>query len=153
MSDTRGVRSWLTQGEQETFELGQAASGRLQGGELILLEGELGLGKTVFARGLAAGLGIAPRDVNSPSFTLVHQYRAGRLPLFHIDLYRIAHVEELSSLGLEEILASGAVVVVEWGEKLPPHYRSQGLSVRFRDLGQDLRRIELPEPLVPQSRR
>jgi tRNA threonylcarbamoyladenosine biosynthesis protein TsaE len=146
------VSIWLTRGEQETFDAGRELSRDLHGGELVLLEGELGLGKTVFARGLAAGLGIDPGEVHSPTFTLVHRHAAGGRTLFHVDLYRIAHTAELASLGLEEIFASGAVVVVEWGERLPAGERQRGLRVRFHDLGHDLRRIELSPP-EHQSRR
>ncbi|MHC5053068.1 MAG: tRNA (adenosine(37)-N6)-threonylcarbamoyltransferase complex ATPase subunit type 1 TsaE, partial [Planctomycetota bacterium] len=75
--------------EGETYEMGRTLGRRLTAGELILLEGSLGVGKTVFARGVAAGLGVAPEQVCSPSFTLVHEYSGGRHRLFHIDLYRI----------------------------------------------------------------
>ena len=76
----------------------------LRGGELLLLEGDLGLGKTVLAKGIAEGLGIAPDNVTSPSFTLVQEYHGGRVPVFHVDLYRLESVEEMGTLGIEEIL-------------------------------------------------
>jgi tRNA threonylcarbamoyladenosine biosynthesis protein TsaE len=118
---------------------------RLKGGELILLEGELGIGKTVFARGIAAGLGIPPDEVSSPSFTLVQEYSGGRLNMFHVDLYRLSSAEDLSTLGLEDILSSGGVVVVEWGEKLTPYYCANAVTVRLHDVGEDSRRIELDQ--------
>ena len=121
--------------EEETIELGRATARGLRGGELVLLVGDLGLGKTVFARGMALGLGIASEEVRSPSFTLIQEYGGGRLTLFHVDLYRINTDEELATLGLEEILDSNAVVVVEWGEKLPPHQRRDAIVVRFHDVG------------------
>ncbi len=129
--------------EEETIDLGRTVARELKGGELILLEGELGLGKTAFTRGIAAGLGVAPEDVSSPSFTLVQEYRGGRLALFHVDLYRIDSDEEIATLGLEEILASNAVVVVEWGEKLSPYQRRGAIVIRFHDVGEGSRRIEL----------
>jgi tRNA threonylcarbamoyladenosine biosynthesis protein TsaE len=136
--------------EEETVELGRATSRGLRGGELVLLVGDLGLGKTVFARGMALGLGIAPEEVSSPSFTLIQEYGGGRLTLFHVDLYRINTDEELATLGLEEILDSNAVVVVEWGEKLSPHQRRDAIVVRFHDVGEGSRRIEVIPGRTPE---
>jgi tRNA threonylcarbamoyladenosine biosynthesis protein TsaE len=142
--------------ESETYELGRALGQGLSGGETVLLEGPLGIGKTVFARGIAAGLGIPPEQVCSPSFTLVHEYGGGRMRMFHIDLYRIEEVEEFDTLGLEELTASGSVVVVEWGERLPDAYRRGGVIVRLHDIGEASRRIELlgsapPAPPPPND--
>lgn len=139
-------RTVFSLSESETFDLGCSFAQQLRGGELILLEGDLGLGKTVFARGVASGLGIAAGDVSSPSFTLVQEYRGGRLPMFHVDLYRLDDDTGLESLGLEEILSAGAVVVVEWGEKLPSYHCREALGIRFHDIGEDSRRIELLPP-------
>jgi tRNA threonylcarbamoyladenosine biosynthesis protein TsaE len=139
--------------EEETYDLGVAVAKSLKGGELILLEGELGLGKTVFARGIAAGLKIPPEDVSSPSFTLIQEYRGGRLHMFHVDLYRLNSPEELSTLGLEEILSSGGVVVVEWGERLPAYYRASAITVRLHDVGEGSRRIELDQPTEKSRKR
>jgi tRNA threonylcarbamoyladenosine biosynthesis protein TsaE len=136
-------RTVYTLSEEESYELGRSIGGSLSGGELLLLQGELGLGKTVFARGVAAGLGIAPEDVSSPSFTLVQEYRGGRVPMFHVDLYRLRDDEEIATLGLDEILDTGGVTVVEWAEKLPLRYRRQGVAIRFHDLGEGSRRIEV----------
>jgi tRNA threonylcarbamoyladenosine biosynthesis protein TsaE len=124
--------------------MGRGIGRALKGGELLLLEGDLGHGKTVFARGVAVGLGIPPDEVSSPSFTLVHEYRGGRLPLFHVDLYRLeSPEEEVGGLGIEEILAAGGVVLVEWGERLPPYLRRDAVLVRLHDVGEGSRRIEI----------
>ena len=146
-----GWRVVFSLSAEETFDLGRSLGRGLKGGELVLLEGDLGLGKTVFVKGIAAALGIDPDHVSSPSFTLVHEYRDGRLPIFHVDLYRLeAPAEELGSLGLEEILQAGGIVVVEWGDRLPPYLRRGSLTVRLRDLGEGSRRIEIgSEPKVP----
>jgi tRNA threonylcarbamoyladenosine biosynthesis protein TsaE len=143
---TRYGRTIFSLSEEETCDLGRTFAISLKGGELILLEGELGLGKTVFARGIAVGLGIPAEDVSSPSFTLVQEYGGGRLNMFHVDLYRLNSSEELSTLGIEEILSSGGVVVVEWGEKLPPYYHASAITVRLHDVGEGSRRVELNQP-------
>lgn len=143
MTTRTGPRVAFSLSEQETYELGMALAGLLRGGELVVLEGDLGLGKTVFARGIAASLGVLPEDVTSPSFTLVQEYRGGRLPMYHVDLYRLGEVPDVADLGLEDLLASGGVVVVEWGERLPPALRRGALLVRFSDLGEGTRRIEI----------
>ena len=136
-------RTVFSLSEEETLRLGQVLARGLKGGELILLEGELGLGKTVFAKGIAEGLGISRDDVTSPSFTIVQEYEGGRCPMFHVDLYRIEGIEEIGTLGVEEILAGGGVVVVEWGDKLPPYLRRDAITVRFRDVGEGSRQIEI----------
>jgi tRNA threonylcarbamoyladenosine biosynthesis protein TsaE len=145
-----GARTVFSLSEDETLDLGRGLGRALKGGELLLLEGDLGYGKTVFARGIALALGIPPEEVSSPSFTLVHEYTGGRVPLFHIDLYRLESPdEEVGSLGIEEILAVGGVVLVEWGEKLPPFLKRGATTIRFHDVGEGSRRIEiLAEPAV-----
>jgi len=148
------ARTVFSLSEEETGDLGRALARGLKGGELVLLEGDLGLGKTVFVRGIAEGLGIAPEDVSSPSFTLVQEYRGGRIPMFHVDLYRIDVSDEVGTLGIEEILTAGGIVAVEWGDKLPPYLRRGAVSIQFHDLGEGSRRIEIvPEPKVPVQRR
>jgi len=108
---------FITHSAEETFRLAEGIGARLNGGEVFLLTGDLGAGKTVFSKGMAAGLGIDPADVTSPTFTLVNHHE-GRLRFVHIDLYRLgagAH----QGLGLEEIFDDeNAVTVVEWAEKL-----------------------------------
>jgi tRNA threonylcarbamoyladenosine biosynthesis protein TsaE len=107
-------------GEAETFALGGRVGSQLAGGETLLLDGPLGAGKTVFVKGLAAGLGINVDEVNSPSFTLVNRYDGGRLTLYHLDLYRLpqgaaaAHAVDLDELLSEE----RAVIVIEWAERM-----------------------------------
>jgi tRNA threonylcarbamoyladenosine biosynthesis protein TsaE len=110
---------WETQDPDETFNLAKQIGAQLNGGEIILLNGPLGAGKTVFVKGLAAGLGIDPEEVTSPSFTLVNPY-VGRLPLFHIDLYRLDEgAAAANAVDLEELLTDqGAVIVIEWAERL-----------------------------------
>jgi tRNA threonylcarbamoyladenosine biosynthesis protein TsaE len=148
-----GPRTVFSLSEEETVDFGRGLGRALKGGELLLLQGDLGYGKTVFARGVAAGLGILPEEVSSPSFTLVHEYKGGRVPLFHLDLYRLeTPEEEVGALGIEEILAAGGVVLVEWGEKLPPFLRRRATTIRFHDVGEDSRRIEILAESTTASR-
>lgn len=109
---------------------------------MILLQGELGTGKTVFARGIAAALGIDPAEVGSPTFILVDRHE-GRVVLYHADLYRLDREEEMFDLGLDEFAAAGAVVVVEWGERLPEVLRQGAIAVRITDLGDDSRKFTI----------
>ncbi len=136
-------RTLFSLSEEETYELGMKLAAQLRGGELVALEGDLGLGKTIFARGIAASLGVVPEDVTSPSFTLVQEYSGGRLPMYHVDLYRLESEAEIATLGIEELLGSGGVVVVEWGERLPEHLRRDAITIRFHDVGEGARRIEI----------
>lgn len=109
---------WVTRSEAETRGLGRTLAPELAPDGVLLLSGELGSGKTVLARGIAEGLGIDPREVQSPTFTLIreHEGRAGRL--VHVDLYRL-DPGQTAALGLEELLAGPGVKVVEWAERLP----------------------------------
>lgn len=111
--------AWDTHNPRETFALGVQVGSQLRGGEILLLDGPLGAGKTVFVKGLASALGIDPEEVTSPSFTLVNPY-AARLPLFHIDLYRLDKgVAAAHAVDLDELLTDeSAVVVIEWAERL-----------------------------------
>lgn len=112
------VRVWRSASEEETRELGALLAAELAPRGVLLLEGDLGSGKTVLAQGVAAGLGIDPRQVQSPTYTLIREHRGARGLLVHADLYRL-EPEEAAALGLEELAAGEAVVVVEWAERLP----------------------------------
>ena len=100
--------------EDETAAFARELAGALKAGDVLLLSGGLGAGKTAFVRGLAAGLGIPPEDVSSPTFTLLHEYRGGRLPLYHADLYRLEG-DAAEDLGLEQ---TDGVLAVEWPDRL-----------------------------------
>lgn len=108
---------------------------------LVLLEGELGSGKTTLVKGIVAGLGAAREEqVNSPTFTLVHEYGNG-VRVYHIDLYRIEEPRELATLGLEDLMVAKATVIVEWGEKLRDPGLSSWVRIRLDHLGGEKRRI------------
>ena len=119
------AKEWFCGSEAETRETGRRLAGILRGGEVLSLEGPLGAGKTTFVKGLAEGLGCAADEVSSPTFTLVHEYPGGRLPLVHLDLYRLESSEELAALGFDDLLSGSTIAALEWGDKfpeaLPPH--------------------------------
>ena len=102
--------------EAETLALGERIGTRVEPGDLLLLSGQLGAGKTVLVRGIAAGMGMDPTLVRSPTFVLHHVYRAGPKVLHHLDLYRLGPGADIRLLDIDEMLESGGVVVVEWGE-------------------------------------
>ncbi len=106
-----------TDSELETRQAATQLASTLRPGAIVLLHGDLGAGKTAFVRGLADGLGVPEDAVSSPTFTLVHEYAGGRMPLYHADLYRVADGISLDDLGLDEIAADG-VLAIEWPERL-----------------------------------
>jgi tRNA threonylcarbamoyladenosine biosynthesis protein TsaE len=111
--------------EEDTRRVAHDIAACLSRGAILSLEGPMGAGKTCFVKGLAAALGCDPREVSSPTFTLIHEYHGGRLPLVHMDLYRIEAQTELAPLGFDDYLASDGIVAIEWGDKfeeeLPAH--------------------------------
>jgi len=117
--------------EEETRRAGECCGRHVSTPMVFSLIGDFGCGKTMFVQGLARGLGV-PDDyyVTSPSFTLINEY-PGRLPLFHIDLYRLEAVPDLDDLGLVDVLKSDGVAAVEWADKLPPKALSDALEIRF----------------------
>lgn len=114
----------------ETIAIGEKLAMSLQGGELILLDGDLGAGKTTFTKGLAKGLGIT-RNIKSPTFTLIREYSMGRLPLYHMDVYRLEETGG-ADLGLEEYFNSSGVSVVEWSQFIQAELPSEYLLVQLK---------------------
>jgi tRNA threonylcarbamoyladenosine biosynthesis protein TsaE len=106
-----------TKSEGETAAIARALAADLRAGAVLLLSGNLGAGKTAFVRGLAEGLGVDPSDVSSPTFTLVHEYRGGRLTLYHVDLYRLDRAAT-DDLGLDELGVADGVLAIEWPDRL-----------------------------------
>jgi tRNA threonylcarbamoyladenosine biosynthesis protein TsaE len=132
------TKTVITRSESETATVGRELAATLSEGTVVLLCGDLGAGKTAFVRGLAEGLGLEPADVSSPTFTLVQEYRGGRVPLVHADLYRLNDPREVDDLGLDE-LGSGAVLAIEWADKLQ-HSLGKAIVVRIEHAG-DTERI------------
>ena len=133
----------ITRSEEETARVGRDLARTLDVGSIVLLVGELGAGKTAFVRGLADGLGVAAGEVSSPTFTLIHEYRGGRLPLLHVDLYRVDGAREIDELGLEELGAAG-VLAIEWADKLA-RPMSNGVVVRIDQGAGDERAITIAD--------
>ncbi len=133
---------FVTHSAEETFEMAYEIGERLTASAVFLLEGDLGAGKTVFAKGLAAGLDIDPANVNSPTFTLVNAHE-GRMRLYHLDLYRLeGELSEVYSLGLDEMLSeNNAVVLIEWAERLGTFSIPNATRVQIVDAGDDARKI------------
>jgi tRNA threonylcarbamoyladenosine biosynthesis protein TsaE len=111
------VADRVTASEEETQAVARELSATFRAGDVVLLSGDLGAGKTTFVRGLAEGLGIDPREVSSPTFTLVHEYRGNGLTLYHADLYRLERAAT-DDLGLEEIGVKDGVLAIEWPDRL-----------------------------------
>ena len=130
-----------THSEIETAAAGRDLASRLSAGSVVLLFGDLGAGKTAFVRGLAEGLGIPADDVSSPTFTIMQEYRGGRVSLFHVDLYRLNNAREIDDLGLDEIVEHG-VLAMEWAEKLR-EVPGGAIGVRITHGDGDTRTIEL----------
>jgi len=146
------VAGTLTRSEQETEALARELAGTLQAGDVVLLSGDLGAGKTTFVRGLAQGLGIDPEDVSSPTFTLLHEYRGGRLTLYHADLYRLDRTAT-DDLGLEETGVRDGVLAIEWPDRLS-HELPGAKLVRMEVVNDASRRITIgPAEAGPYDRR
>jgi len=133
-----------TESEEETRKVATALADRLAPGSVILLHGDLGAGKTAFVRGLAEGLGLSDDPVSSPTFTLVHEYTGGRVPLYHADLYRLPDGASLDDLGLDEVAEDG-VLAIEWPERLARDVPG-AIDVRIDITGESSRLISISPP-------
>jgi tRNA threonylcarbamoyladenosine biosynthesis protein TsaE len=137
-----------TSGPGETEAWGRDLAAALEPGDVVLLSGELGAGKTCLVKGIAAGLGIDPRTVHSPTFIMVNRY-PGSVDLNHVDLYRLEEGEDFSDLSLDELFAGDGITVVEWSERLPDAARpTPRLEILLEPTGENRRRIT-PRPVRP----
>ncbi|WP_302328021.1 tRNA (adenosine(37)-N6)-threonylcarbamoyltransferase complex ATPase subunit type 1 TsaE [Enterocloster lavalensis] len=130
---------------QETFELGKRLGAEAKPGQVYCLDGDLGVGKTVFTQGFARGLGITG-PVNSPTFTIVQQYEEGRLPLYHFDVYRIGDISEMDEIGYEDCFYGSGVSLIEWSElieELLPERAAHVTIEKDLERGFDFRRIRV----------
>ena len=136
------VETWSP---EETFQLGKRLGEQARPGQIYTLNGDLGVGKTIFTQGMAAGLGIA-EPVSSPTFTIVQEYDSGRLPLYHFDVYRIGDPEEMEEIGYDDYFFGGGVCLIEWAELirelLPDHVIAVNIEKNL-DKGFDYRMIQI----------
>lgn len=133
--------------EKETYELGYKIGRETRPGQIYTLIGDLGVGKTVFTQGLAAGLGIR-EPVNSPTFTIVQIYEEGRIPLYHFDVYRIGDVEEMEEIGYEDYFYGKGVCLIEWADliqEILPEHLTRICMEKDLEKGFDYRKITVTE--------
>ena len=134
----------VTNSAAETRKLGARLAEKLKAGDVVLLEGELGAGKSELARGVAKGLGVQ-ETVTSPSFTILNVYESGRVPLYHFDWYRLENEEELYELGMDEYLGGDGIALVEWPGRCPEAVPVDCLLIRITAEGENTRWIEAEE--------
>lgn len=138
---------WDSFSPQETFEIGKRIGEQAEAGQVYTLIGDLGVGKTVFTQGVAAGLGIS-EPVNSPTFTIVQVYEEGRLPFYHFDVYRIGDVEEMEEIGYMDCFYGEGICLIEWAnlieEILPGEYQEIRIT-KDLEKGFDYRKIEIEQ--------
>lgn len=132
----------LTKSPAETRALGRSLAQQLRPGDVLLLWGDLGAGKSELTRGIAEGLGVTS-PVTSPSFTILNVYDEGRMPLYHFDWYRLNSVEELYEMGMDEYLGGDGVAVVEWPSQCPEAIPETHLAIRLTPAGEDTREVTL----------
>lgn len=130
----------ISNSPEETAAAGARCAERARPGDVFALEGDLGAGKTQFVKGFVAALGSAA-EVTSPTFTLVHEYRDGRVPVFHFDFYRLESPEEVLRLGFDEYTAGDGISVIEWADRFPQILPTEAITIRFETTGEMTRVI------------
>jgi len=140
------IREITTHSPEETIAFGRTLTELLAPPRLVLLQGDLGAGKTTLVKGIAAGFeAAAEEDVTSPTFTLVHEYRGPRANLYHIDLYRVDTQRELETLGLDDLRSENSVLLVEWGEKFPRFARERNVQIALERNSETERKIRVTD--------
>lgn len=143
------MKTFYAKDEQETKRIAASLAELLEAGDVLLLEGNLGAGKTTFTKGLAEGLGIT-RVIKSPTYTLIREYDEGRLPLYHMDVYRLEETGG-TDLGLEEYFEGEGVSVIEWATFIPEDIPEQHLEIQLQPVGSEL--MERKITFIPKSER
>jgi tRNA threonylcarbamoyladenosine biosynthesis protein TsaE len=138
------TQQFTTHSADETIALGRSLVELLAPPKLVLLRGDLGAGKTTLVKGIASGFHAASEeDVTSPTFTLIHEYRAPTVNLFHLDLYRIDTARQLETLGIDDLISANSVLLVEWGEKFARFERERDVEIVLERLGENDREIRI----------
>jgi len=138
------MKTFTTQSAEETTALGGKLAAELKPGNIVLLRGELGAGKTTLVKGIAEGFQAAEADrVTSPTFTLIHEYRGPRVTLYHIDLYRIDTPRELDTLALDDLMEPNSILLIEWGEKFERFRRERDVEIAIEHRGGDERVVTI----------
>ena len=142
MTQTSISETVLTHSPEETVEFGRRLAKKLYAPMLVLLRGDLGAGKTTLVKGIAEGFHAAKSDdVTSPTFTLVHEYRGADVTLYHIDLYRIDTQKELDTLALDDLMDTGSILLIEWGEKFARFREERDVEIAIERTGENERKI------------
>ena len=144
------MNAFVTGNEEETMNVGASLGAELQPGDVVLLYGQLGAGKTAFVRGLAHGVGASPDEVSSPTFTLVQEYAGASATLYHVDLYRL-EPKEVDDLGLEELVSADGIVAIEWADRWTGR-PDDVIQVWIEEAGEEKRSIRVSRPAL-RSRR
>ena len=132
---------YISNSEKDTYKLAKMFEEKLHGGEVVVLNGDLGAGKTTFTKGLCKALGIT-ENVTSPTFTLMNIYKSGRLNLYHFDMYRIEDESEALELGLDEFFNSNGVCMIEWAENIRNMIPKNHITINITKLGENSREFE-----------
>jgi tRNA threonylcarbamoyladenosine biosynthesis protein TsaE len=145
LTQAMNTRFFDSESPQATREIGISLAGELKKGDILLLSGELGAGKTCLVGGIAQGLGCTS-ETGSPTFTLINEYRGGRMPLYHVDLYRIQGQDQIEGLGLDEYFDGEGVCAVEWSEHLGGLKPQGAKEITFKRTAEQSRRISMVWP-------
>ncbi len=144
MNNSGAVKEFFTQSEEETRRLARGIAENLVPGQVVCLRGDLGVGKTVFAKGLCSALGVC-EHVSSPTFTLVNEYEGTDLKIYHFDLYRIEDPDELFEIGFSEFVGGDALAIIEWPERAEEALPARRLDILLERSGEDSRRVTVEE--------
>jgi len=135
----------ITRSAEETIKVGQKLAGRLSRGDVVVLYGDLGSGKTTFTKGIGKGLGVKnPRQINSPTFVLIKEYGA-RIPMYHLDLYRLDRLQDIEDIAVEEYIYGDGVTIIEWAEKITNILPKRYIAVRLTIKGENKRGIKIED--------
>src|SRR5438045_3420489 len=147
------AREFVTRSPQETVSLGRQLAGELSPPKLVLLQGELGAGKTTLVKGIVEEYSVTTREqVTSPTFTLIHEYRSPQADIYHIDLYRVDTPRQLETLAIDDLFGPRSLILIEWGEKFERFQRESDVKILMERTGENERTITIKSFKSPDSR-